>query len=131
MAFKFAPSSLTYATIFFLKSYWSNNSIKFLAITCHVVLFASNNLIMICWGYHSSFKKLITNAKTSCAPFDIHKSIYTCVAWLLLVRVVRCWVKSYNKCNPCFVLLRHVLWIKRSIINYLRLTETTPLKRIP
>jgi hypothetical protein len=57
-----------------LKSYWSNNSINFLAITYLVVSFTSNSPIVICQSYLSSFKKLITNAKTSCAPFDIHKS---------------------------------------------------------
>ncbi len=52
-------------------SYWFNNLIKFLAIACHVVSFASNNPTIICWNCHFSFKKLNTNAKTSRAPFDI------------------------------------------------------------
>jgi len=34
------------------------------------------------FGYKSTFKNLITNAKTSCPPFDIQKSKFVIAKWL-------------------------------------------------
>ncbi len=39
-----------------------------------VILFTSNNPIMISMGTHVSFKKLITKTKLSTLAWDIHKS---------------------------------------------------------
>jgi len=47
MPFKFEPSYLTQTIICFLKPYWFNSLVKFLANACHVVFNDLNNPIVI------------------------------------------------------------------------------------
>ncbi len=60
----------------------SNNSIKILAKVCPLIYVVSKWPKVMCFCYKSTFENLITNAKTSCPPFDIHKSKFVIVEWL-------------------------------------------------
>jgi hypothetical protein len=52
----------------------SNNFIKFMAKICPLIYVVSKKAREMSFGYQLALEKLITNANTSCSPFDIHKS---------------------------------------------------------
>jgi len=59
----------------------SNNYIKFLAKVYPLVSITSKRPKVMCFGYQSTFKTLITNVKISSPPFDIHKSKLAVAEW--------------------------------------------------
>jgi hypothetical protein len=48
---------------------------------CPLIVIASKRPKVICFNYQSTFKTLITNAKTSCPTYDIHRSKFVVVEW--------------------------------------------------
>jgi hypothetical protein len=80
IAFKLAPSSLTNVMIFYLWPKESKRLLKFITKICPIVLVASNNPIVTCWGWcQFASIKLITNAKISWVLLNIHKSKLTTI----------------------------------------------------
>jgi hypothetical protein len=59
----------------------SNDFIKLLAKVCPLIFVTSKRLKVMCFGYQSTLKKLIINAKISCPPFNIHKSKLVVAKW--------------------------------------------------
>ncbi len=79
----------------------SNNFVKFLAKVCPVVSIDSKRPKIMCFGYQSSLKKLITNAKISWPTFDIHKSKLVVTEWhsTKVGKTYNCLVFSTNLSN--------------------------------
>jgi hypothetical protein len=58
-----------------------NNYVKVLPKVCLLVSITSKWPTIMCFGCQLAPKKLITNAKISCPPFDIHKSKLVIAKW--------------------------------------------------
>jgi len=74
--YKLDLSSFTKATMFWVKENLCNTSYNLRVIATLDVFVTSNNLMVTCYVSQSLEIKLTTTTKTSCAPFDIHKSKY-------------------------------------------------------
>jgi hypothetical protein len=73
--YKLDPSSFTKATMFWVKENLCSTSYNLKVITALDVFATSNKLMVTCYISQSFELKLTITTKTSCTPFDIHKSI--------------------------------------------------------
>jgi hypothetical protein len=97
----------------------SNNFIKFMAKVCPLVSIASKRPRVMNFGYQLTLKKLITNAKISCPPFDIHKWKLATTKWQS-IQVG----KTYNlffPSKPGSNSWEKKIWTQMHFVNYKRI----------